>query len=125
MAVFLQPELELEDAGVLNEKDVALRDTRLKNTPANTALAMTTIRGMLPEVFQSIDVPFNDVSSIATGASRGSQLYVDYCHLTPDGSRSLAEKMKGPLAATVSALLKNRARPPGDTTARTWRIMRR
>ena len=38
-------------------------------------------------------VPYTDIGSLAAGAGERGQLYMDYCHLTPEGARAVAERM--------------------------------
>ncbi len=67
---------------------------------------MRIIRSMLPDAFRGIGVPFSDMSTIATKPPSEAQLYVDYCHLSKDGSRVLAAKMTGPLVEKIVETLK-------------------
>ena len=62
---------------------------------------MKQIRSMLPQLFETIDVPFVDVANIASYPTAGVSLYTDYAHVSPIGSRKLAENMFPTLLSVV------------------------
>lgn len=62
---------------------------------------MKRVREKLPRYFNSIDFPFYDVSTIASEANKNKTLYIDYCHLTPEGSEAIASNMLEPLKQSV------------------------
>ena len=47
-------------------------------------------RTLLPDLFESQGIPFHDVATIAAPSTTDRQLYLDYCHLTPEGSEVVA-----------------------------------
>jgi len=104
--VFLQPEIEYEDPDSLGPAEKHIFDLRIKHVAPSAPQAMRIIRSMLPDAFRGIGVPFSDMSTIATKPPSEAQLYVDYCHLSKDGSRVLAAKMTGPLVEKIVETLK-------------------
>ena len=54
---------------------------------------MRRARGLFPELFAVHQVPYTDIGSLARGPDDRGQLYIDYCHLTPEGARAAAELM--------------------------------
>ena len=94
MVFFLQPEIIFESPSLLSSPDVEIRRlTELLRNQANpnTIATMHRIRPMLPRLFK--DHGFNefyDIGQIGSPEHRGTQLYLDYCHLTPTGSKVVA-----------------------------------
>ena len=70
---------------------------------------MLAFRPLFGQLFEEIGVPFTDIGSIAAPGSAGETLYTDYCHLTAQGSRVVAERM----LPVVRAMIEERLRKHG------------
>ncbi len=91
--VFLQPEVVFEDAAHLSELDrETARITRDFYFPGREDV-MKRARLELPALFQHAGIPFTDIGEIAAPEHRDKALYVDYTHLTPEGSKLVADRM--------------------------------
>jgi hypothetical protein len=97
MIVFLQPEMLLEDMTVLSDTD---RETHKKVEedwmPSGAVPRdefMRRVRAKMPGYMAEIGVEFHDVAAIASPATHDRALYIDYTHLTREGSEALAQRM--------------------------------
>jgi len=91
--VFLQPKLLFEDNLLLSEHDRTIKDiTRGKREPEYVE-TMGQMRGILPLLFEEHGIPFYDMGELGPFNKDRSDLYLDYCHLTPEGSKALAERI--------------------------------
>lgn len=90
--VFLQPEIVFEDARWLDPRDLAIKATTERLYGEERVAIMRRARGLFPDLFAMHAIPYTDIGSLAHGADH-RQLYMDYCHLMPEGSRAVAERM--------------------------------
>lgn len=90
MMVFLQPQVAFEKAANLSPGDREIQSITARHeiNPRRAEL-----RPLFPEQFRRHDIAFADIADIATEASSGQDLYLDYCHLSPAGSVVAAERM--------------------------------
>ena len=94
IVVFLQPELVLEDQRLLGDADRQLQDITNRHTEnPESAGRWRTIRQLIGPIFEKNGIEFRDVATFGRGVSSSEQLYIDYCHLTPTGSKQLAGTM--------------------------------
>lgn len=91
--VFLQPEIVFENQAVLGEADKSILSITEKFMGAASVGLMRKVRPILPELFAEAEIPYTDLGEIASVATSGEQLYIDYCHLTPEGASVLAGRM--------------------------------
>jgi hypothetical protein len=91
--VFLQPEIVFEDPRWLDPRDVAIKATTERLYGEQRVEIMRRARSLFPELFARYQVPYTDLGSIALSPGDRGQLYMDYCHLMPEGSRTVAERM--------------------------------
>ncbi len=93
--IFAQPELILEDDRQLSESDRALKAITLAHQP--DPKHMSAVQPMLRALFAEAGLTFHDLTRIGPRNPEGRSLYIDYCHLTPDGAeilgRAIAEIM--------------------------------
>lgn len=55
---------------------------------------MRHIRTLVPRLFEAHRLSeFHDIAEIGDSQHRGTQLYLDYCHLTTEGSKAVAERL--------------------------------
>ena len=97
LAFFLQPEIIFEAPSVLSPQDVELQSLtetmRNQINPSATAIARH-IRTLLLRLFSIHNFnEFHDVAEIGATELRATQLYIDYCHLTPAGSKTVAKHL--------------------------------
>ncbi len=91
--VFLQPEVVFENTHELDPRDAAIKATTERLYGEERVEIMRRARGLFPELFATHQVPYTDIGSLAHGPDDRGQLYMDYCHLTPEGARAAAERM--------------------------------
>lgn len=92
--VFLQPEVAMEDPARLTEHDRMIQSTTLKHfADPNQVSEMRFARSLMPKLFADLGIEFHDLGEIASFNRDASDLYIDYCHLTPTGARVLAGAM--------------------------------
>ena len=91
--VFLQPEVVFENTRWLDPRDTAIKATTERFYGEERVEIMRRARGLFPELFAVHQVPYTDIGSLARGPNDRGQLYIDYCHLTPEGARAAAELM--------------------------------
>lgn len=94
MMIFLQPEVVFEHKENLGQSDQQiLRTTRKLRNKRLEGYVETKkqIREELPALFEEANLPFFDVSEIGPHAPRDRQLYLDYTHLSPGGTRTVAK----------------------------------
>ncbi len=91
--VFLQPEVVFENTDHLSPADREIAQiTRDKYVPGREEI-MIRSRPEFPALFEQAGIPFTDVAQIAGPAHQDKSLYVDYTHLTPEGSKLVADRM--------------------------------
>jgi lysophospholipase L1-like esterase len=105
--VFLQPEVVFEDAHRLDPRDAAIKATTEQLYAKERVQIMRRARNLFPELFAKYQVPYTDIWSLAHRPGERGQLYIDYCHLTPEGARAVAERM---LPVVLEQVLKRLAR---------------
>ena len=91
--MFLQPEVVFENTHELDPRDAAIKATTERLYGEERVEIMRRARGLFPELFATHQVPYTDIGSLAHGPDDRGQLYMDYCHLTPEGARAAAERM--------------------------------
>jgi hypothetical protein len=91
--IFLQPEVVFEDVRWLDPRDTAIKATTERLYGEERVVLMRRARGLFPELFARYQLPYTDIGSLARGRGEQGQLYIDYCHLMPEGARSVAERM--------------------------------
>jgi len=91
--VFLQPEVVFEDPRWLDPKDLAIKATTERLYGEERVEIMRRARQLFPDLFAENAIPYTDIGSLALGPDERGQLYMDYCHLMPEGSRAVAERM--------------------------------
>ena len=99
MHLFIQPEILLEDATQLSPHDQQIHAITEKHGDSDL---MKAIHARLPSVFADVGFPVTDVTALAPDNSTGDDLYFDYTHLTPAGSRLLANRMAASLWPDLS-----------------------
>lgn len=107
--VFLQPEIVFEEPHLLSNEDYTTREITINHYPERLTETMLAFRPLFGQLFEEIGVPFTDIGSIAAPGSAGETLYTDYCHLTAQGSRVVAERM----LPVVRAMIEERLRKHG------------
>ena len=75
---------------------------------------MVRVRSLLGEIFRDAGIPFHYLGDVARFGAGGSDIYLDYCHLTPAGSEIVAELMLNVLYPRIRERL-NRERQPTTT----------
>lgn len=103
--VFLQPQVVFEADGSLTRHDRDIKRITKERVHRNWEL-MIRVREQLPEIFEELQIPFFDLGEIAARNAEGWDLYLDYCHLTPDGSKLVAARIREVLYPLVRAGLK-------------------
>ena len=106
--VYLQPEIALEEPEQLSPHDRSILEITLKHLRRPPEL-MQRIHERLPSLFQAYGIAFHDASKLARPNDVGD-LYVDYCHLTPQGSKRLAENILPSLRKEVWTRIAERER---------------
>lgn len=106
--VFAQPEVVLEEDARLTETDRWLKEITLQSmsSPEQMEL-MRAVAPMLPKLFAEREIDFHDLTRIAGLSTSGKALYVDYCHLSPEGARVLGETIAGIMTPKVLELARN------------------
>jgi hypothetical protein len=113
--VFLQPEVVFEDTSRLDPRDAAIKAITERLYGEQRVEIMRRARSLFPELFAMHQVPYTDIGSLADGAGARGQLYMDYCHLMPEGAQAVAERM---LPVVLERILERLA-PGRDVMART------
>ena len=113
--VFLQPEVVFEDTSRLDPRDAAIKATTERLYGEQRVEIMRRARSQFPELFAMHQVPYTDLGSLADDAGAHGQLYMDYCHLMPEGAQAVAERM---LPVVLEKILERLA-PGRDVLART------
>jgi hypothetical protein len=106
--VFLQPEVVFENTHSLDPRDAEIKATTERLYGEERVEIMQRARGLFPELFAAHRVPYTDIGSLVHGADDRGQLYMDYCHLTPEGARAAAERM---LPVVLDKVLRRLAPP--------------
>lgn len=103
--VFAQPEVMLEDDALLTEVDRKIKElTAASLTDPAQASLMHEVAKLLPDMFAKRGLDFHDLTRIAGLSTSGRPLYVDYCHLSPEGAKVLGEVIAGIMAPKVLEL---------------------
>jgi hypothetical protein len=113
--VFLQPEVVFEDTSRLDPRDAAIKATTERLYGEQRVEIMRRARSQFPELFAMHQVPYTDLGSLADDAGAHGQLYMDYCHLMPEGAQAVAGRM---LPVVLERILERLA-PGRDVLART------
>ena len=92
MMVFLQPEVRFEDPNILSAEDRKIREITISLGGGHESFRHL-LRNLIPGIFADAGLPFYNLGSIGSKEDENKQLYLDYCHLTPNGSRRVAEEM--------------------------------
>ena len=91
--VFLQPEVVFEDLAVMSDLDQEIAAITRDNYKPGHEEVMKRSRAEFPALFAQAGIPFTDIGEIAAPEHKDKVLYVDYTHLTPEGSKRVAERM--------------------------------
>jgi lysophospholipase L1-like esterase len=89
--VFLQPVVIFEDRATLGATDQQIYDITSIEQPLLSI--WSEIRQILPGLFGSVGIEFHDIGQIGGTAETNTQLYIDYCHLSPQGAQRAADLM--------------------------------
>jgi hypothetical protein len=90
--VFLQPVVMFEDRATLGATDRQIYDITSIADPFLSSWG--EIRAMLPGLFGAAGIEFHDIGQIGGSAdTHTTHLYIDYCHLSPQGAQRVAELM--------------------------------
>lgn len=108
-AVLLQPEVVFEKSALLSESDRHIQELTVELQGNDSVELMKDVREQLPALFQGADIPYYDLGELASVETSDSQLYTDYCHLTPQGSAVLASKMAEILYPMVTSRIAQNA----------------
>lgn len=106
-ALFLGPQMLLEDQGRLNDADKktwaqVVKDWEPTGSPGVGRIAfMKRVREKLPGYFAKLGIPYYDVATPGALHKSDAGLYIDYTHLTPSGSEVVADMMVGPMVKLV------------------------
>jgi lysophospholipase L1-like esterase len=115
--VFLQPEVVFENTQWLQPADRAIKATTERLYGPERVELMRRARARFAALFAGHRVPFTDIGTIARQGALPAQLYVDYCHLTPEGSRAVARRMLPVVLDEVLARLESERGAPATTTS--------
>ncbi|MBI1314397.1 hypothetical protein GC176_24135 [bacterium] len=107
--VFLQPEVVLEPAESLTGHDQEIQQITLLRLSEKAAETMRRIHDLLPSLFEAEEIPFHDVSALTPLNEANDDLYIDYCHLTPAGTRLVAKQIEEVLFPMVAAQIETAA----------------
>lgn len=102
MMVFLQPQVVFENPDLLSAQDQKIQEITLQH---DTNTRRQAIRVALSDKFRREGILFQDIGELASKASASVQLYTDYCHLTPSGSKLLAQRMSGAVYGKINQML--------------------
>jgi lysophospholipase L1-like esterase len=109
ISVFLQPEVLLEDAALLNPHDRNIFDMTLELSEEKLRLKMKERVAQLPKLFSQYEIPFYNTSQLAGEVSGKKDLYIDYCHLTPAGSEQAAKNIFPYLEEMIRARIRRQS----------------
>jgi lysophospholipase L1-like esterase len=101
--VFLQPVITFEEKSTLSAADQHIYNITSSTNPSLSAWRQ--LRVMLPELFAADGIEFHDIGQIGNSAEAATQLYIDYCHLSPEGAQRAAELMYPALMRRVEIWL--------------------
>ncbi len=101
MHIVIQPQLLFENEQLLSEHDKKIYAITDKYSDKQL---MQEIKKKLPSVFNQANLAFTDLTTIAEGSNNGLDLYYDYTHLTPAGSKLSAVK--------ISSAIQHKVFPP-------------
>lgn len=98
MHVFRQPELMLEDQNLLSVKDKEVRKWAEQVVAETPHQVWTRMREKysathFQNLFDRQQIPFSDLSEIASERTSVKNLYLDWCHLSPDGAEETGGRM--------------------------------
>ena len=93
--VILEPEIIFEDESLLTEHDrhILQATNRLAEQSGFNWPKKKAMRDLLPGFFEDQGIPFHDLGELAPHNPGRQDLYLDYCHLSPEGSRVAAEQI--------------------------------
>jgi lysophospholipase L1-like esterase len=113
--VFLQPEVVFENDQRLHPQDRAIKTTTEQLYGPERVELMQRARGRFPALFAGRGIPYTDLGAVAAGAGAQAQLYLDYCHLTPQGAQAVAERMLPVVMAKMLERLRREQEVPAPT----------
>lgn len=113
MLLFLQPQMLFEEPSLLSPEDertwhYVSEDWKGPAAKVDRTELMRRVRSKIPEYMRELGIEYYDVASIGSARTADRTLYIDYCHMTPDGARVLAERMFPPVFARVSEVVQSR-----------------
>lgn len=91
--VILQPEVVFEEDHLLADSDQRVKRLTIDLQGSRHIQLMEDVRSRLPELFQEAGLEYHDLGAIASERTKDQSLYIDYCHLSPQGSSVLAGYM--------------------------------
>ncbi|HBP16442.1 MAG TPA: hypothetical protein DEA08_01440 [Planctomycetes bacterium] len=114
-AVFLQPQIVFEEPSLMGPRDqetlkiVKSQMGTAETTPRMVAF-MRKVKELLPGLFDEIKMTYYDKATLTAGLQTASQedYFLDYTHLTPEGSAKFADHMFECLLPSVEALVAKR-----------------
>ena len=91
--VFLQPEVIFEDPELLTKSDLHLQQLTEQYYQKGQIERMKKIRKLFPKLFKDAKIPFHDVAQFTDINPIREAMYIDYCHLSPEGANALANEI--------------------------------
>lgn len=114
--VFLQPEVVFEKSEDLVKSDRKIQSLTEKLQGVDAVRLMKRVRVELPSLFREAGIPYHDLGQIASNRTSGLPLYIDYCHLTPQGAATLAKNMADILFPMVIKRISQRLTRSGHSS---------
>ncbi len=107
--IFLQPRIVFEKEGDLSAADNALRKLTVDSLGEKTMAEQERMYRMLPGIFAAAGLEMHDLGSIGAPGTKEKQLYIDYCHFTPEGSKVVAGRIFAAIRDALEAQLQRKA----------------
>lgn len=104
--VFLQPEIVFEPEANLSAHDRLIQGITKKHM--KDPQLPSVIKQMLPTIFAEYNIPFTDVATISSSKGAKQDLYLDYCHLSAQGSKEFANNILPTLYAMTLQQIEKR-----------------
>jgi hypothetical protein len=92
-----------EDRATLGATDQQIYDITSIEQPLLSI--WSEIRPILPSLFGTVGIEFHDIGHIGGTAETNAQLYIDYCHLSPQGAQRAADLMYPAVVRRVESWL--------------------
>jgi len=91
--VFLQPEVVFEELSLLSDHDANIADITRTHYGQPREELMKRSREQFSDLFSRNGIDFTDIGEIGGTEHKDEALYIDYTHLTPRGSKLVADRM--------------------------------